>query len=138
MGAVRELCEMILAAQSGRPPDMTPPRQRIDRLVAWSPVLFMGGLAALTYWLDAQVQSSGRRDDGSSRHDPDLFIERFSAVTFDVDGRVRQMLAATRAEHFPDDGSVDLIGPAFEVTDPESRGSRSPPARVRSRAIAKR
>ena len=96
---------------------MTPPRQRIDRLVAWSPVLFMGGLAALTYWLDAQVQSSGRRDDGSSRHDPDLFIERFSAVTFDVDGRVRQMLAATRAEHFPDDGSVDLIGPAFEITD---------------------
>ena len=96
---------------------MTPPRQRIDRLVAWSPVLFLGGLAALTYWLDAQVQSSGRRDDGSSRHDPDLFIERFSAVTFDVDGRVRQMLAATRAEHFPDDGSVDLIGPAFEITD---------------------
>ena len=97
---------------------MTPPRQRIDRLVAWSPVLFLGGLAALTYWLDAQVQSSGRRDDGSSRHDPDLFIERFSAVTFDVDGRVRQMLAATRAEHFPDDGSVDLIGPVFEITDP--------------------
>jgi lipopolysaccharide export system protein LptC len=97
---------------------MTPPRQRIDRLVAWSPVLFLGALAALTYWLDAQVQSSGRRNDGSSRHDPDLFIERFSAVTFDVDGRVRQMLTATRAEHFPDDGSVDLIAPAFEITDP--------------------
>jgi len=97
---------------------MTPRRQRVDRLVAWSPVLLLGGLAALTYWLDAQVQSSGRRDDGSSRHDPDLFIERFSAVTFDVDGRVRQMLAAIRAEHFPDDGSVDLVGPAFEITEP--------------------
>jgi len=97
---------------------MIPRRPRIDRLVSWAPVLLLGALAALTYWLDAQVQSSGRRDDGSSRHDPDLYIERFSAVTFDSDGRVRQMLAAKRAEHFPDDGSVDLVGPAFELTDP--------------------
>ena len=97
---------------------MTPKRGLLDRLVAWSPVLLLGGLAALTYWLDAQIQSSGRRDDGSARHDPDLYIERFSAVTFDADGKVRQMLAAARAEHFPDDGSVDLVGPAFELTEP--------------------
>lgn len=97
---------------------MTPLRSRLDRLVSWSPVLLLGGLAALTYWLDAQVQSSGRRDDGSSRHDPDLYIERFSAVTFDVEGRVRQMLAASRAEHFPDDGSVELITPALSLTEP--------------------
>jgi lipopolysaccharide export system protein LptC len=97
---------------------MTPRRPRLDRLVAWSPVLLLGCLAALTYWLDAQVQKPARRDDGSSRHDPDLYIERFSAVSFDVDGRVRQMLAATRAEHFPDDGSVDLIAPSLELTDP--------------------
>ena len=97
---------------------MTPRRPRLDRLVAWSPVLLLGGLAALTYWLDAQVQMPARRDDGSSRHDPDLYIERFSAVSFDVDGRVRQMLAATRAEHFPDDGSVDLIAPSLELTAP--------------------
>ena len=97
---------------------MTPRRPRIDRLVAWSPVILLGCLAALTYWLDAQVQSSGRRADGSSRHDPDLYIERFSAVTFDVDGRVRQKLTAARAEHFPDDGSVELTAPAFTLTDP--------------------
>ena len=97
---------------------MTPKRPRLDRLVAWTPVLLLGSLAAFTYWLDAQVESSGRRNDGSSRHDPDLFIERFHAVTFDVDGRVRQMLAANRAEHFPDDGSVDLLGPALEIMDP--------------------
>jgi lipopolysaccharide export system protein LptC len=97
---------------------MTPRRPRIDRLVAWSPVLLLGALAALTYWLDAQVQSSSRRDDGSSRHDPDLYIERLSAVSFDVEGRVRQMLAATRAEHFPDDGSVELTAPILALTDP--------------------
>jgi len=97
---------------------MVPRRARIDRLVAWSPVILLGCLAALTYWLDAQVQTSARRADGSSRHDPDLYIERFSAVSFDADGRVRQMLAATRAEHFPDDGSVNLVLPSLELTDP--------------------
>ena len=31
-------------------------REIIDRFIAWSPVLLLGALAALTYWLDAQVQ----------------------------------------------------------------------------------
>ena len=31
-------------------------REILDRLVAWAPVLLLGALAALTYWLDAQVQ----------------------------------------------------------------------------------
>ena len=61
------------------------------------------------------------RRDGSSRHDPDLFIERFSAVNFDVDGQPRQMLAATRAEHFPDDGSVELTRPRFAHADRAGR-----------------
>ena len=99
---------------------MVPRRARIDRLVAWSPVILLGCLAALTYWLDAQVQTSARKADGSSRHDPDLYIERFSAVTFDAEGHVRQMLAAARARHFPDDDSVELTGLSFEMTAPDT------------------
>lgn len=93
-------------------------RARIDRLVAWSPVLLLGCLAALTYWLDAQVQSSPMRGDGASRHDPDLYIENLSAVSFDAGGRVLQSLAATRAQHYPDDDSVDLTAPSLALTDP--------------------
>ena len=93
-------------------------RPRTDRLVAWSPVMLLGCLAALMYWLDAQVQTSTRRVDGSTRHDPDLYIERFRAVSFSADGRVRQMLAAARALHYPDDNSIELAAPSFEMTDP--------------------
>ncbi len=90
----------------------------VDRLVAWSPVMLLGGLVALTYWLDAQVQSPSTRYSGDARHDPDLFIENFRAVSFDAEGRVRQSLAATRAEHHPDDNSVDFVSPALALTDP--------------------
>ena len=97
---------------------MIPRRVRIDRLVAWSPVLLLGGLAALTYWLDAQVATSAARGDGASRHDPDLYIENFSAVSFDARGQVLNSLAARRAQHFPDDDSVDLVAPTLTLTDP--------------------
>ena len=94
------------------------PRMRIDKLVAWSPVLLLGGLAALTYWLDAQIQPSNARRDGATRHDPDMYIESFSAVTFGSDGSALQSLAAKRAQHYPDDDSIDLDSPSLTLTDP--------------------
>jgi lipopolysaccharide export system protein LptC len=90
----------------------------IDRLVGWSPALLLGALAALTYWLDAQVQSDVGRRDGSTRHDADMYIENFRAVSFDADGRERQSLTAQRAEHHPDDESVDFVAPSLALTDP--------------------
>ena len=96
-------------------------RRLVDRLVTWSPVLLLGGLAALTYWLDAQIQPQPPRIDGSSRHDPDIFIDGLRGVSFDAEGRPRQVLSAKRAQHYPDDGSVTLggkgEGPATLTTD---------------------
>ena len=94
------------------------PRMRIDKLVAWSPVLLLGGLAALTYWLDAQIQPSTARRDGATRHDPDMYIDSFSAVTYGTDGAVLQSLAAKRAQHYPDDDSIELASPSLTLTDP--------------------
>jgi lipopolysaccharide export system protein LptC len=93
-------------------------RAFFDRLVAWSPVLLLGGLAALTDWLDAQVQPPPPRRDGSSRHDPDLFLEQFKTVTFDVQGKPRESLSAGRAEPFPDDDSAELSEPRLSLTEP--------------------
>jgi lipopolysaccharide export system protein LptC len=92
-------------------------RNLLDRLVAWSPVLMLGALAALTYWLDAQVQSTPPRRDGSLRHDPDLFLRDFRATTFDAKGRPREALSAARADHFPDDDSAELTSPRLSLTE---------------------
>ena len=92
---------------------------QFDRLVAWSPVLLLGAFAALTYWLDAQIQVGNRTFDGSNRHDPDVYIENFRAVSLDAQGRVRQSLTAKSARHFPDDDTSDLLDPQITFSDPD-------------------
>jgi lipopolysaccharide export system protein LptC len=89
----------------------------LDRLIAWSPVLLLGGLAALTYWLNAQIRVGEPAFDGSNRHDPDVFVENFRAINLDKDGRVRQSLDARRADHFPDDDKTALDGPRIAFTE---------------------
>src|SRR5574340_951662 len=91
-------------------------RLLVDRLVAWSPALLLAGLAALTYWLDAQIQPPATRTDGSKRHDPYLFLEDFRASSFDAKGNLRESLSAQRAEHFPDDNSTLLTAPKLMLT----------------------
>jgi lipopolysaccharide export system protein LptC len=83
-------------------------RSWLDRATAWSPVFLLGGLAALTYWLDAQVQTPPPRRDGSARHDADLYIEGVRAAKLDPEGRPLQSLVATRADHFADDLTTDF------------------------------
>lgn len=92
-------------------------RELVDRFIAWSPVLLLGALAALTYWLDAQVQTPPARRDGSARHDPDLFLQDFKAITFDSQGNARETLSAARAEHFPDDESAELTKPKLSLAE---------------------
>jgi len=90
----------------------------LDRLVAWSPVLLLGGLAALTYWLNAQIRVGEPAFDGSSRHDPDVFVEDLKAVNTDKNGRITESLDARRADHFPDDDNTTLVAPKIGFTEP--------------------
>lgn len=90
----------------------------LNRLIAWSPVLLLGALAALTYWLNAQVQGAAPAFDGSGRHDPDLFIEDVKAVSLDASGHVRHALSARMARHFPDDDTTELETPVITLSEP--------------------
>jgi lipopolysaccharide export system protein LptC len=97
-------------------------RSLLDRMTAWSPVLLLGGLAALTYWLDAQVQGPPPRRDGTARHDPDLFAERFRAVKLDEKGRMVQSLSGRRVDRFADDQSTVIASPQMTQTDVDKPG----------------
>lgn len=91
----------------------------MDRIVAWSPALLLGALAAMTYWLDAQVRAPAPKFDGSGRHDTDLYVENFRAASLDDKGRIHQALVARAARHFPDDDSTDLDQPQITFNDPD-------------------
>lgn len=97
---------------------MSRERVLIERLISWSPALFLGSLAALTYWLDAQVQGPAPRHDGSARHDPDIYIENIRAYALDATGHVRESMTAKRAVHFPDTDTVDVVAPLLSLTEP--------------------
>lgn len=88
-----------------------------DRLVTWSPLILIGLLAALTFWLDQKVQPPARLPDGSSRHDPDFIVEGFAAVQMNPDGSRRYALSAKRMVHYPDDDSTELELPKLVYFD---------------------
>ena len=86
-----------------------------SRLSNWFPVLLLGVLAALTYWLDAQVQRGGS-GPGAERKEPDYYVENFAATRFGPDGSVVQKLAAKRLTHFPGDAPAEITAPELVTT----------------------
>ena len=112
-------------------------RTLLDRATAWAPVLLLGALAALTYWLDSQVQAPAPRRDGSTRHDPDIYIERFRAVELDAKGRPKQAVSGKRAMHFGDDQTTEVIEPMLSQTEAGKPAFRVSASKGRSRATAR-
>lgn len=97
---------------------MTPRQVLIDRMIVWSPVMLLGALAAMAYWLNAQIQSAAPAFDGSGRHDPDLYISNLKAVSLDTEGRIGQALTARTTRHFPDDDTTEFDAPEIVFSDP--------------------
>jgi lipopolysaccharide export system protein LptC len=93
-------------------------RTWLDRLIAWSPVLLLGAFTVLTYWLNAQVLTSSAKFDGSGRHDPDIYIEDFKAVSLDQEGRISQSITAKVARHYPDDDTTEFDSPLITFSEP--------------------
>ena len=89
------------------------------RPTSWLPLSVLGLLVGLTFWLDQLVQPREARADGSTRHDPDLMVENFSARTLDPDGSVRYTLAARKMVHYPDDDSAHLDAVKVEAFEPK-------------------
>ncbi len=94
---------------------------RNDRLLAWTPIVLLAAMAALTSWLDRSVTSESvpaLRDPSN----PDIIVEDFSATKFNLDGSQRYALVAHRMMHRPDEDSTQLENPKlthYEPGEPE-------------------
>jgi lipopolysaccharide export system protein LptC len=83
-----------------------------DRLTAAAPLLLVGMVAALTFWLDHVVQPSAR-GLGGSRHDPDYIVDNLSAMRMGETGAASYTLSAAKMMHYPDDDTTVLTTPKF-------------------------
>lgn len=83
------------------------------RLALWFPLGLTAMLALLTFWLDRTVQEPQAKRDGSTRHDPDYWVDNFHARQMGKDGLLVHTLTATRMAHYPDDDTTRLTQPHF-------------------------
>lgn len=83
------------------------------RLTTMAPLLLVGVLAALSFWLDRLAQGPTRDLWNPSRHDPDYIVEKLSGVRIGASGTPAYALSAARMVHYPDDDSTLLTAPRF-------------------------
>ena len=90
-----------------------------DRLVAWSPVILLVLLAALTGWLDSRVRQPEAPTNGAADKDPEFYIEGFMAIRMNPDGTRRYELTGTRLTHYADKEHSVLAAPSLLYHDYE-------------------
>lgn len=89
-----------------------------DRWLAYVPALLLAVLAALTYWLDEQVQPEARHENSATN--PDFLVENFVTVRMNSEGKPRYAVQAKRLAHYPGDNSTMLDHPQLTHYDPQT------------------
>lgn len=90
-----------------------------QRSVQIFPLILIGFLAALSFWLERIVDIPESRHDGKLRHDPDAIVENFMVRRFNSDGFLQSRLQAPHMVHFPDDDSSLIQKPIFTYYRPQ-------------------
>jgi lipopolysaccharide export system protein LptC len=82
----------------------------LERLAIFSVVIALVGFTA---WMQSDLLEEPANDMEASAesHDPDYYIENFTAVGMDTAGNRQYMLEAARMVHFPDDDTSLLDKP---------------------------
>ncbi|MFZ0488028.1 MAG: LPS export ABC transporter periplasmic protein LptC [Arenicellales bacterium] len=69
-------------------------------------------LGLLSVWLQfGFIEQPVKKFTGNERHDPDYYMENFTAVGMDKEGRRKYIIEAERMVHYPDDDTALLDTP---------------------------
>lgn len=83
-------------------------RTRVTPLL---PLALMAFLGLLTLWLQYAVREGAGGDSRLPSHDPDAIIENFTIQNLDASGKLQYTFSAPKMQHFPDDGSGEVLYP---------------------------
>jgi len=75
-------------------------------------IAILGAVGLFGLWLQtSQIEDEQVVPDYENRHDPDYYIENFTATGLDKNGQRRFVIEAERMAHFPDDDTALLDNP---------------------------
>jgi len=82
----------------------------LERIVIFTAVIALVGFTA---WMQSDLLGEPVNNEEiiTENHDPDYYIENFTAVGMDIDGNRQYTLEAERMVHFPDDDTSLLDKP---------------------------
>ena len=84
------------------------------------PLLLMAIVAGSTFWL-VQLNSPREASEQSraKRHEPDYWMERFSATELAEDGTTKLRFTGVKMVHFEDDQTYEVATPAMRSYEPD-------------------
>jgi len=82
----------------------------LERIFIFTTIVMLAGVTA---WMQNDLLKEPEDDEQmiAESHDPDYYIENFTAVGMDIDGNRQYVLEAARMVHFPDDDTALLDKP---------------------------
>lgn len=97
-------------------------RRRLDLVMTYLPVLLMGLLAMVTYWLVRHTPEPMPVEEVRAvRHVPDYFMREFSLKVYAPDGRLEFRVQGQEAQHFPDTDTLEVTQPRLSKVDGSGR-----------------
>lgn len=99
---------------------------RTNPVAALFPLLIIGLLAGMSYWLELASRAPLGKNDGKSRHDPDYIVEKFEVRRFDPQGNLQHTVVADLMRHYPDDDTTVVLAPRLTY-------HRDPPTQIAAR-----
>jgi lipopolysaccharide export system protein LptC len=92
----------------------------VDAVSIYLPVVLMGILAALTYWLVRStplLEPAGPKP--ASRQTPDYIVYDFALQAFAPDGALQRVITGTEARHFPARAQFEVDGVRLVALNPQ-------------------
>jgi lipopolysaccharide export system protein LptC len=103
---------------------MSDRRRLLDaRRIALGLILLLA--AVLSWWLSRETAPPPGTPDAKRRHDPDYFVEKFSATAMDERGAPKYVLAADRLTHYPDDDTTHYVKPVLDQYKPNGAHTKA-------------
>lgn len=83
--------------------------------MSWVISTFFLVFAALSFLLLQNVEEGLREERKVTTREPDYYLESMIRTTTNIGGNLKNILRSNLVEHFPDDDSLELLEPHFEI-----------------------